>query len=104
MSVINDMLRDLDARKAPEREQPAQVAVADIMTKDVITVGSTTPTVAAIEVMRKAKVGCLPVVDDGRLVGMVTESDFLEVARRVIEGQLDRVAASEQPASTESAE
>lgn len=31
MSVINDMLRDLDARKAPEREQPAQVAVADII-------------------------------------------------------------------------
>ena len=31
MSVINDMLRDLDARKAPERDQPAQVAVADII-------------------------------------------------------------------------
>lgn len=31
MSVINDMLRDLDARKAPEREQPAQVAVAEII-------------------------------------------------------------------------
>ena len=86
------------------RGEQEQVAVADIMTKDVLTVGPTTPTVDAIEVMRKAKVGCLPVVDDGRLVGMVTESDFLEVARRVIEGQLDRAAAVEGADKSEAAE
>ena len=86
------------------RAEQEQVAVADIMTKDVLTVSPTTPTVDAIEVMRKAKVGCLPVVDDGRLVGMVTESDFLEVARRVIEGQLDRAAAEEGADKSEAAE
>ncbi|MDX1452176.1 MAG: hypothetical protein R3183_06425, partial [Oleiphilaceae bacterium] len=31
MSVINDMLRDLEARKAPEREAPVAGVVADII-------------------------------------------------------------------------
>ena len=69
-----------------------QVAVVDIMKTDVITVTPRTPTVDAIAQMREAKVGCLPVVEEGRLVGLVTETDFLDVARRVIEEQLARAS------------
>jgi CBS domain-containing protein len=41
------------------------------------TVTSSTPTLEAIEIMRRSGIGCLPVVDDNRLVGIVTSYDFL---------------------------
>ena len=62
------------------------------MKTELITVNPRTQTVDAIRIMRDARVGCLPVVEDGRLVGLVTETDFLDVARRVIEEQLSRAS------------
>jgi CBS domain-containing protein len=38
--------------------------------------------------MRKHRVGCLPVVKDGRLVGIVTEYDFLVIAGQLLEEEL----------------
>jgi CBS domain-containing protein len=38
--------------------------------------------------MRRHKVGCLPVVEDDRLVGIVTEHDFIEIATRLLEEEL----------------
>ncbi|MGB0589884.1 MAG: CBS domain-containing protein [Myxococcota bacterium] len=73
-------------------EAKERVAVVDIMKTDLITVTPRTPTVDAIRVMRDARVGCLPVVEEGRLLGLVTETDFLDVARRVIEEQLARAS------------
>ncbi|MEO6027095.1 MAG: CBS domain-containing protein [Candidatus Binatia bacterium] len=46
---------------------------------------STTPgaTLAeAAKTMLERKIGCLPVVDGGRLVGILTESDFVTLAAR----------------------
>ena len=78
-----------DLLKLIGRSQSEPVAVQDIMKRDVLTVAPDTRTVEAIRAMRDARVGCLPVVDAERgLVGLVTESDFLDVARRVIEEQL----------------
>lgn len=37
----------------------------------------------AARVMLEHKLGCLPIVDDGKLVGLVTESDFLRWALEV---------------------
>ena len=67
-----------------------QVAVEDIMKRDPITVAPDTPTVDAIRMMRKEKVGCLPVVRDGKLVGLVTEMDLIEVSGKLLEDQLLR--------------
>jgi CBS domain-containing protein len=33
-------------------------------------------------------VGCLPVTDNGRLVGIVTENDFMEIAGQLLEEKL----------------
>jgi len=82
--------RDLLSLVGGETKQ--RVAVGDIMKTELITVNPRTPTVEAIRVMREARVGCLPVVEDGLLVGLVTETDFLDVARRVIEEQLARAS------------
>jgi CBS domain-containing protein len=73
-----------------ERGRP--VAVREIMTPDPVTVGPETSTTEAVELMRAHKVGCLPVVREGKLVGIVTESDFLDLAGRLLERWL-----SEEP-------
>jgi CBS domain-containing protein len=64
------------------------VAVKDIMKTDPVTVTTITPTLEAIELMRKQKVGCLPVVEDGRLVGIITERDLIRVAAMLFEKHL----------------
>jgi CBS domain-containing protein len=60
-------------------------AVADIMINDPITVSPWTSTLEAIQTMDRHQIGCLPVVDDGKLVGIVTEHDFMELSRRLLE-------------------
>jgi CBS domain-containing protein len=66
------------------------ISVRDVMATDLITVAPETPTLDAIALMRKNKVGSLPVLKDGRLVGIVTESDFLTVSAHLLEEQLRR--------------
>jgi len=62
-----------------------QVAVGEIMERDPVTCTPETSTVAAIELMRQHKIGCLPVLKDGRLAGIITEHDFFEVAGKLLE-------------------
>jgi CBS domain-containing protein len=69
------------------------VAVKDIMKKDPVTVTPNTPTLEAIEAMRKRRVGCLPVIEGGKLVGIVTEHDLVQVASILFEQQLRAGAA-----------
>ncbi|HET9987434.1 MAG TPA: CBS domain-containing protein [Kofleriaceae bacterium] len=62
-------------------------SVAATMTRDVHTVLATTPAIEAIEYLLMAKQNALPVVDESRmLIGIVTTTDFLELARRALVG------------------
>jgi CBS domain-containing protein len=54
------------------------------MTREPITVTPKTRLKAAIEIFIERKVGALPVVDDGRLVGILTEMDVLRVAHDLL--------------------
>jgi CBS domain-containing protein len=58
--------------------------VREIMRPEPITVTPETTTVDALELMRTHRLGCLPVVHDGKLVGLVTESDFIDVSARLL--------------------
>ena len=51
-----------------------------VMTKEVRTVYPDTPALEAALMLRSRGYGCLPVVDRGKLVGMLTDSDFVEYA------------------------
>lgn len=64
------------------------VVVRDIMKRDPIVVSPDTPTMIAVELMRTKRVGCLPVVEDGRLVGIVTSYDFLAASARLFQQHL----------------
>jgi len=69
------------------------LTVREIMKTDPLTVSSITPTLDAMELMRGNRVGCLPVVDDGQLVGIVTSYDFLDASARLFKEQLTASAA-----------
>ncbi len=51
-----------------------------VMTKEVHTVHPDTPALEAALALRSHGYGCVPVVERGKLVGMVTESDFVNYA------------------------
>ncbi|HEX2574010.1 MAG TPA: glutamate-cysteine ligase family protein [Polyangia bacterium] len=68
--------------------KPASASVADIMRRDVITVTPDTPTLEAIAIMRRYRIGCLPVVHAGQLVAVVTEEDFMNIASHLLEQKL----------------
>ncbi len=71
-----------------DRERGESFCVRDVMKRDPVTVGPETPTLRAIELMREQQVGCLPVVEAGRLVGIITERDLIGVAARLFEEHL----------------
>lgn len=65
--------------------------VSDIMKTDLVTVCPDTPTLDALELMRERNIGCLPVVTDGRLVGLITAHDFLTVSAKLLEERLRKI-------------
>jgi acetoin utilization protein AcuB len=56
------------------------IKVAQLMTREPITVPRQSALKAAVEIFINRKVGALPVVDNGHLVGILTEIDILRVA------------------------
>jgi CBS domain-containing protein/gamma-glutamyl:cysteine ligase YbdK (ATP-grasp superfamily) len=64
------------------------LTVREVMKTELQTVSSSTPTLDALEIMQKNRVGCLPVVDDDRLVGILTSFDFLSGAARLFKHYL----------------
>lgn len=55
----------------------AELTARDIMTPDPVTVGPDTTVTDAAQIMTGKHVGALPVVEGGRMVGLVTESDLI---------------------------
>ncbi len=55
----------------------ARMTVASVMTKNIVTVESGREATEAAQLMLDHKIGALPVVDRGHLVGIVTETDML---------------------------
>ncbi|MCC6872696.1 MAG: CBS domain-containing protein [Sandaracinaceae bacterium] len=66
----------------------AKTSVSDIMRRDVMTITPDTPTLEAIRLMRRYRIGCLPVVQHGQLVAIVTEQDFMNIASELLEHKL----------------
>lgn len=63
-------------------------AIRDIMNDNPTFAGPKTTTVEAIQIMREKRISCLPVVDNGKLVGVITEYDLIKIASHVLEADL----------------
>jgi CBS domain-containing protein len=72
-------------RMVSRGESGQPVSVREIMKVDPLTASPDTTTLDALAMMRAHKLGCLPVVQEGKLVGIVTESDFIEVSGRLLD-------------------
>lgn len=58
------------------------LVLKEAMKTDVATVGPSTPLSEAAKLMLEKKIGCLVVVEDKKLVGILTEGDFVKLALR----------------------
>ncbi len=56
-----------------------KITVGEIMTRNVITISPDISIEEATTLMHDNKIGCLPVVEDGALIGMLTEEDVMEI-------------------------
>jgi len=59
------------------------VLIKDVMKKKVITVTSDTKVADAAHLMADKKIGCVPVMSNGTLVGLVTTTDILRYVERL---------------------
>ncbi len=58
--------------------------VEDLMARDVATASPGTTVRQAANLLRGRSIGCLPVMEDSRLVGIVTVTDLLELVGEVV--------------------
>ena len=72
------IVTERDLRSADLQPIPQDICAESVMTRDPFTVTPDTPAYKAAEMLRIYKIGALPVVEDGALVGIVTVSDFLD--------------------------
>ncbi len=87
--------RDYRSTAASNREG---VPVGEVMTRGVITVGPETQVHEAAKLMVAHRIGGLPVVKGGELVGIITETDLLRAFVELAEAAtVERIAVDYQP-------
>ncbi len=76
------LARALGYGQHAQRKVLDSLLVKEVMSGDVLTTTPDTPLIEAAQILMERKVGCLPVVENGRLVGIVTEADFVAFVAR----------------------
>jgi predicted transcriptional regulator len=75
----------LEYYSAHPKPEPKPISISEIMIKNPITVSPDTLSLDALMMMRKSGVGCLPVIKNDRLVGMLTEYNFLNFSEHNVQ-------------------
>ncbi len=85
--TITNVLAATDSflRDDRNRIHANEIIVGDVMVKDVATVDVNASLRQAALFLEKHQIGCLPVMDDGKMVGIITETDFIAVAINLLE-------------------
>lgn len=76
------LVRALGYGSRAQERALGSLVVKEAMTTEVLTTTPNTSLREAAEIMLKHKIGCLPVLDAGKLAGILTESDFVALAVR----------------------
>jgi CBS domain-containing protein len=65
-----------------------EIIVRDVMKQNLTTIMPETPALEALYLMRDKNIGCLPVIKNEKLVGLITAYDFLTVSAKLFEEKL----------------
>ncbi len=57
----------------------SKITVGDVMSKEVLTITTDTPIEHAARIMADNKIGGMPVLKDGKVVGIITETDLFKI-------------------------
>ncbi|MGC1678444.1 MAG: CBS domain-containing protein [Candidatus Binataceae bacterium] len=82
-----DLFRDALAQalgygKHAQRKILDTLSVKDVMATEVVTTSPDISLIEAARLLTERKIGCLPVVENGHLVGILTEGDFVALIAR----------------------
>lgn len=59
-------------------------SIARVMTRNIHTVGPDQPVVEAVDLLYNQRIGCLPVIENEELAGIVTSTDMLGLMARLL--------------------
>jgi Zn-dependent protease len=68
-----------DVNRIPQTDREVKL-VRDIMTHNPVTLPPSAPVMDALKIMSARNIGRIPIVQDGKIIGIVTRSDILKVA------------------------
>lgn len=76
------LVSQFGTQQMSKKEQ--QTPIANAMNKDILTVSPEMELSAAAEFFIENKYGCLPVIQDDKLVGILTPVDFVKLANKML--------------------
>ena len=79
-----DVIRCYGVGNGPSADDLQRIRAADLMSSDLITVESTTPLDQVVDLMVDNGISSVPVVDDGQLVGILTNTDLFIVLQSIL--------------------
>lgn len=81
--TVREVLRHFLSRSRSV-EQESTIRVKDLMIKSPLTISPEATVIEAMDIMRNTDIACLPVVNNQKLVGMITESDFVHITSSLL--------------------
>ena len=78
VGIVTDRDLRLATSKLAKHPFDPESEVRNIMSHPVQTTHPSDPVESATQIMREMKIGCLPVIEESKLVGMVTNTDLLD--------------------------
>lgn len=83
--------RDIVQKAVSSGLDANNVRVKDVMSSNVITIDSKESVEEAVDIMEKKRIKKIPVVDNGKLVGIVTMTDLLGVLRKLESDETENI-------------
>jgi CBS domain-containing membrane protein len=80
LAATDSILRD-----AENRLRASNIPIEDVLVRNVVTISENASVRRAALFLEKYRIGCLPVVTKGKLVGIITDTDFVAVAINLLE-------------------
>ncbi len=77
--------KDVIARVVAKKKDPEKTKIKQVMTKKPVVINQWLDLEEVAEIMNKKNVRRLPVVEKGKLIGLITEKDMLKVEPQIID-------------------